>query len=127
MNHLDAEQIVVDSLKRRGASCIIDTKQNGVINIIATWKSTVWRILVKTIMFNEEKTPGPSNKEIKDLQDKALENNQIAVIARVYSDINVEYHRAVEDGRIIRPRCLIKARKTRIFRKEYQGKIKELV
>lgn len=118
MNGLEAEQIVTSSLTRRGASCKYDTKQPDTANIIATWKSTVWRILVKTMINKDEEHSWPKNEEIKKLQNNAAEHNQKAVIAWVYPDSNIEY-RAAGDGRIVRPRCLIKVRRTKILKKEY--------
>jgi hypothetical protein len=115
MTLFDAEHIVVTSLKRRGASCKFDTKQNGANNITAIWKSTNWRILVKP----KKDEPGPefSSDEIVNLQKKSIEYKQTAVLASVHSDQYVEF-RAADSGRIIRPRSIIKVKRENTFKNE---------
>jgi hypothetical protein len=108
MTHFEAEHIVATSLKRRGASCKFDTRQTGVNNIVATWKSTNWRILVKPKL--DELSPEFSSDEITNLTKKATEYKQTAILASVLSDQNVEFRDAF-NGKILRPRCIIKVKR----------------
>ena len=117
MNNFEAEKIVTCSLIKQGAICRTETIQPGLNNLIVTWKSTIWRILVRTIN-KDVPSSWPTIEEIKIFQNKALENNQTLVIAFVYSNNNIEY-RAGEGGRIIRQRCIIKVKKANNLSKAY--------
>lgn len=111
MNSVEAMQIVFCSLKRSGALC----KSEGTSIIVATWKTTVWRIFVDTSCAGNKKPV--INEEIEGLQNTANENKKQAVIARIYPDGHIEYCNA-ENGKIIRPRCLVKGKRTKIFKME---------
>jgi hypothetical protein len=109
MNIFEAERVVICSLIKQGAFCRTETIQNGMNNIIATWKSTFWRILVKTTE-KDAMAIWPSIEEIKMFQEKATANSQTLVVAYVNADSNIIY-KAADDGRVIRPRCIIKLKK----------------
>jgi hypothetical protein len=115
MTHFEAEYIVAASLKRRGASCKFDTRHNGTNNIVATWKSTNWRILVKPMQ--NEPISEFSSDEISNLTQKATEYKQTAVLACVHSDSYVEF-RTADSGRIIRPRSIIKVKREETSKSE---------
>jgi hypothetical protein len=115
MTHFEAEHIVAASLKRRGASCKFDTRQSGANNIVATWKSTNWRILVKPKI--NELTPEFSSDEITLLTQKAIEYKQTAVLASVHSDQYVEF-RAADNGKVMRPRSIIKVKREETSKSE---------
>ncbi len=117
MNNFEAEKIVTCSLIKHGAFCRTETIQPGLNNLIVTWKSTIWRVLVRTIN-KDLPSSWPTIEEIKLLLNKAVANNQTLVIAFVHSDNNIEY-RSAEDGRIIRQRCIIKIKKFRDLSKAY--------
>jgi hypothetical protein len=110
MNIFEAEKVVTCSLIKQGAYCRTEAIQAGLNIIVATWKSTLWRIVVKVIK-TEAISPWPTDEEIRLINNKATTSNQNIVIAFVLSDSNIEY-RAYEDGRIIRPRCIIKLKKS---------------
>lgn len=97
MNSLEVRQIITRSLTRSGASC----ETEGISIIVATWKTTVWRIFIDSISIDYKK-PVILVKVDATLQDKYQ-----AVIARICPDGHIEYRNA-ENGKIIRPRCLVK-------------------
>ena len=107
MNSSEARQIITRSLTKRGASC----EPEGVSIIVATWKTTVWRIFIDF--------RSTDNREPITLVevDAAMKNKQQVVIARICPAGRIEYRNA-ENGKIIRPRCLVKSTRTLIFKKE---------
>ena len=117
MNSYEAEKIVTCALIKQGAFCRSENITDGLNNIIATWKSTMWRILVRVVK-TDVKSSWPSDEEIMMLHNKSAGNNQTIVLAFVHSNSSIEY-RAIEDGRIIRPRCIIKVNKANSLVKAY--------
>lgn len=118
MNIFEAERVVILSLIKQGAFCRTETIQDGLNSIIASWKSTIWRIIVKTAE-KELSFSWPSAEEIQLLMGKANSNRQTLVIAFVNINGSVTY-KAAEDGRVIRPRCIIKLKKTEIPQKSFK-------
>jgi hypothetical protein len=112
MNIFEAEKIVTCSLIKQGAFCRTESNDSGINNIIVSWKSTIWRILVRTIN-KDISSLWPLDDEIKLFKQKEAINNQTFVIAFVHPNNTIEY-RAAEDGRIIRPRCIIKIKRENV-------------
>ena len=111
MNNPEAGLIkVTSSLTNVGALC----RPYGMSIIVATWKTTVWRIFVDGSFTSNRRPAG--NEEIERLCKVALENNQQAVIARLCPEGHVEYRNA-ENGKTIRPRCLIKGKRVGVIKK----------
>lgn len=117
MGDSKAEKIVINSLKRHGASCATTTNLRGEKEIIVSWNSDIWRILVKNILSNDEKLLHLTAREAIRFHNKAQNYNQIAVVAWVYSDGNIEY-RAIKDDTILQPQSLVNHTKTKIIKKE---------
>jgi hypothetical protein len=119
MNIYEAEKVVTCSLIKQGAFCRTETVIPGINNIIVTWKSTLWRIVVRII--NKDKDLSscwPTEEEINIFQNKAKANNQTIVIAFVNPSNSIEY-RIYEDRRVIRPRCITKVKKANDLIKVY--------
>ncbi len=111
MNDVDPSQIIIHSLTKGGAEC----KPEGNSIIVATWKTTVWRIFIDSSI--DSKNPAANNKA-GILRYTAMKNKQEAVIARVLPDGHIEY-RKIEDGKIIHPRCLVKVKRIQLYKKEF--------
>jgi hypothetical protein len=108
MNSFEMRQFIARSLTRRGASC----ETEGISIIIATWKTTVWRIFIDSLSI-DYKQPA-----ILVEVDAALQRKHQAVIARIRPDGHIEYRNA-ENGKIIRPRCLVKRQMQSSLKKEF--------
>jgi hypothetical protein len=112
MNNFEAEKIVTCSLIKLGAFCRIESTESGLNNLIVSWKRTIWRIMVRTTN-KDISSLWPLDDDIRLFKQKASFKNQIFVIAFVHTNNIIEY-RAVEDGRIIRPRCIIKVKRANV-------------
>jgi hypothetical protein len=108
MDGFKALENVSCSLRDRGAKC----KQVGINIIVATWKTTVWRILIDSAENNDPM----ADHHLVTARDK----DQRAVFARTLTDGNIEYLDA-ENGKIIRPRCMVWADRNRILKREFHG------
>jgi hypothetical protein len=117
MNIYEAEKLVTCSLIKQGAFCRTESVKPGLNNIIVTWKSTLWRIIVR-IINKDLVSSWPTDEEINIFQNKAKANNQTIVIAFVNASNTIEY-RVYEDGRVIRPRCIIKVKRANDLIKVY--------
>jgi hypothetical protein len=113
MTIFEAEKFVTCSLVKLGALCRTESGESGQNNIIVSWRSTVWRIMVRTIN-KENSSLWPLDDEIKLFKQNAALNNQTFVIAFVHSNNTIEY-RSVEDGSLIHPRCIIRVRRANML------------
>jgi hypothetical protein len=100
---IDMEDYVAQSLRGRGAECVVDTKMSGATDLIATWPTgTRWRIQVKSTNRPDYPPPWPSDEEIRRLKIAATKTKQTAVVALVFYDKTIKFHSA-RDRRIIHP------------------------
>ena len=113
MNIFEAEKFVTSSLVKLVAFCKIESTESGQNNIIVSWRSTVWRIMVRTIN-KENSSLWPLDDEIKLFKQNAASSNQTFVIAFVQPNSNIEY-RSVEYGSLINPRCIIRIKRSNML------------
>ena len=112
MNSLEAKFIITSSLTNGGAICIAEDTSI----LVATWKTTVWRILIDSSSFGQSNPL--INDETENLRYIAMKNKQQAVIANIYPDGHIKYRNA-ENWNTIRPRCLVKNTRNMMFKIEY--------
>jgi len=102
MSGLEAEEYVARSLRGRGASCTVDTKQPGATDVDAIWPTgTRWLIQVKSTI-SRTRPAWPSRQELGRLKARGTRLKATAVVALVHRNKTIEFFSA-RNGRVLHP------------------------